>query len=98
VVRIVRFFGFPQILQAKVLLAIYIFYSRPFLSAEKLVDCSIQAGDVGIGLLDVDDSGVRIKGLAECERFYPAFQYLVWGGKSPTEAFGAAIIDPIGEA
>jgi hypothetical protein len=36
--------------------------------------------------------------IAECERFYPAFQYLVWGGKSPTEAFGAAIIDPIGEA
>ena len=69
-VRIVRFFGFPQILQAKVLLAIYIFYARPFLSAEKLVDSSIQAGNVGIGLLNVDDSRVRIKGLAECERFY----------------------------
>ena len=36
--------------------------------------------------------------IAECERFYPAFQYLIWGGKSPEEAFDAAIIDPIGEA
>ena len=36
--------------------------------------------------------------IAECERFYPAFQYLIWGGKTPGEAFDAAIIDPIGEA
>ena len=36
--------------------------------------------------------------ISECERFYPAFQYMVWGGKSPEEAFSAAIIDPIGEA
>ena len=36
--------------------------------------------------------------LSECERFYPAFQYVVWGGKAPTEALEAAIIDPVGEA
>ena len=36
--------------------------------------------------------------LAECERFYPAFQYVVWGGKTPAEALEAAIIDPVGEA
>ena len=36
--------------------------------------------------------------LSECERFYPAFQYVVWGGKPPADALEAAIIDPIGEA
>ena len=36
--------------------------------------------------------------LSECERFYPAFQYVVWGGKPPADALEAAIINPIGEA
>jgi hypothetical protein len=34
----------------------------------------------------------------ECERFYPAFQYVIWGGKAPTEAMAAAVIEPVGEA
>ena len=34
----------------------------------------------------------------ECERFYPAFQYVIWGGKSASEAFSAAMIDTMGEA
>lgn len=36
--------------------------------------------------------------IAECERFYPAFQYVIWGGKSPQEAMAAAILDTVGEA
>jgi len=36
--------------------------------------------------------------LCECERFFPAFQLVVWGGKSAEEAIAAAMIDPIGEA
>ena len=36
--------------------------------------------------------------LSECERFYPTFHYVVWGGKLPEEALNAAIIDPVGEA
>jgi len=36
--------------------------------------------------------------LAECERFYPAFQFVVWGGKSAEEAIASAMIDPVGEA
>lgn len=36
--------------------------------------------------------------LSECERFYPTFQYVVWGGKQPLEALQAAMIDPVGEA
>lgn len=36
--------------------------------------------------------------LEECERFYPAFQYVIWGGKNPAEALQAAMVDTVGEA
>lgn len=36
--------------------------------------------------------------LNECERFYPAFQFVVWGGKKPAEAVEAAILETRGEA
>ncbi|TVR97015.1 MAG: hypothetical protein EA406_10560 [Rhodospirillales bacterium] len=36
--------------------------------------------------------------LEECERFYPAFQYVIWGGKSATDAMAAAMIETVGEA
>jgi hypothetical protein len=34
----------------------------------------------------------------ECERFYPVFQFVLWGGKSPGEAIAAALIETHGEA
>ena len=34
----------------------------------------------------------------ECERFYPVFQFVLWGGKSPKDALAAALIDTQGEA
>ncbi|WP_158044028.1 YbjN domain-containing protein [Skermanella pratensis] len=36
--------------------------------------------------------------LMECERFYPAFQFVISGGKSASEAVTAAILDTVGEA
>ncbi|MEK9671152.1 MAG: YbjN domain-containing protein [Rhodospirillaceae bacterium] len=36
--------------------------------------------------------------LLECERFYPAFQYVIWGGRTATEAVSAAMVDTVGEA
>lgn len=36
--------------------------------------------------------------LSECERFYPAFQFVIWGGKSAKESVSAAILDTMGEA
>lgn len=36
--------------------------------------------------------------LNECERFYPAFQYVIWGGKTPQDALQLAIIETEGEA
>lgn len=34
----------------------------------------------------------------ECERFYPVFQFVLWGGKSPRDAIAAALIETQGEA
>lgn len=34
----------------------------------------------------------------ECERFYPAFQSVFWGGRAPEEAMELAIFDTVGEA
>lgn len=36
--------------------------------------------------------------VSECERFYPAFQLVIWGGKTPDDAIATAMIEPIGEA
>lgn len=36
--------------------------------------------------------------LAECERFYPAFQHVVWGGREPADALAAAMVETVGEA
>lgn len=36
--------------------------------------------------------------ITECERFYPAFQYVIWGGKDPAEAMQLSLIDCVGEA
>ena len=36
--------------------------------------------------------------LTECERFFPAFQFVLWGGKGPREALTAAMVETEGEA
>lgn len=36
--------------------------------------------------------------LTESERFYPAFQFVIWGGKQPHEALNSAMIETVGEA
>ena len=36
--------------------------------------------------------------LTECERFFPAFQFVLWGGKTPAEALEAAMLECVGEA
>ncbi len=36
--------------------------------------------------------------VTECERFYPAFQFVIWGGKDPAEAMMAALLETEGEA
>lgn len=36
--------------------------------------------------------------ISTCERFFPAFQYLMWGGKTPELALASALLEPQGEA
>ncbi len=36
--------------------------------------------------------------MSESDRFYPAFQFVIWGGKSAKDAVACALIDPAGEA
>jgi hypothetical protein len=36
--------------------------------------------------------------LNECERFFPAFQFVLWGGRSVSEAVAAAMLETVGEA
>jgi hypothetical protein len=51
------------------------------------------------GLLGVDQAQTIIDvALDECERFYPVFQFIIWGGKSPQDALAAALIETHGEA
>ena len=47
------------------------------------------AGDIGFIIESAID---------ECERFYPVFQFVLWGGKSPKDALAAALIETQGEA
>lgn len=60
-------------------------------------------------MVDGDDDGEGTMSLAatellvesaidECERFYPVFQFVLWGGKTPKDALAAALIDTQGEA
>jgi len=49
--------------------------------------------------LSVDQATTLIEtAIDECERFYPVFQFVLWGGKSPSEAIAAALIETHGEA
>jgi len=36
--------------------------------------------------------------VSEGDRFYPAFQFVIWGGKSASDAMVSAMIDTVGEA
>lgn len=36
--------------------------------------------------------------ISECNRFYPAFQSVLWGGNSTEEALEIALMDTVGEA
>jgi hypothetical protein len=33
-----------------------------------------------------------------CEHYYPAFQFMLWGGKSAQDALAAAVLEVAGQA
>jgi hypothetical protein len=58
----------------------------------------LDTGSDGEGLSFEQAESIAEAALEECERFYPVFQFVLWGGKSPSEAISAALIDTAGEA
>ena len=57
----------------------------------------LMLGDDGMLGLSVAQSVIDTA-IAECDRFYPAFQFVLWGDKSPSAALDAALVDAAGEA
>ncbi len=53
----------------------------------------------GDGALDASQADAMIRAVSEAvDRFYPAFNFLVWGGKSPKDALKASLFDTAGNA
>ncbi|WP_133364861.1 YbjN domain-containing protein [Qipengyuania sediminis] len=53
----------------------------------------------GEGLLGLAQAQALVENaVEECDRFYPAFQFVLWGGKHPRDALAAAMVDAAGEA
>ncbi|MBO9582158.1 MAG: YbjN domain-containing protein [Sphingobium sp.] len=51
------------------------------------------------GSMSFDQAQLMIESaIDESERFYPVFQFVLWGGKSPAEAMAASLIETYGEA
>jgi hypothetical protein len=53
----------------------------------------------GAGVVSVEQMEDLVEvALGESERFFPAFQFVIWGGKSAEEAVAASLLDVEGEA
>ena len=49
--------------------------------------------------LNADQADLLIDtAIGELDRFYPVFQFVLWGGKTPAEAIAAAMVETQGEA
>ena len=57
----------------------------------------LMLGEEGMLSLSVAQMAVE-SAVAECDRFYPAFQFVLWGDKSARQALDAALVDAAGEA
>lgn len=51
------------------------------------------------GLLSLAQAQTAVEAaIDECDRFYPAFQFVLWSDKAPAEALASAMVDAAGEA
>ena len=57
--------------------------------------CLFRAGSVASSGLVEDLVEIAV---SECDRFYPAFQFFIWGGHEPEAAITAALLETEGEA
>ena len=52
----------------------------------------------GVTASDRQCEAVLASALDSCERYYPAFNFVVWAGKNAREAMDAAMFETSGEA
>ena len=57
----------------------------------------VMLGDEGLLSLGQAQTLIEVA-VEECDRFYPAIQFILWGDKTPAEALAAAMVDAVGEA
>ncbi len=57
---------------------------------------SLLRGAAGFSADQVED--LMDIAVTECERFYPAFQFVIWGGKNARDAIAASLLETVGEA
>jgi hypothetical protein len=53
-------------------------------------------GEPSLGLVETE--ALVDAAIDECERYFPVFQFVLWGGKSAKDALAAALIETEGEA
>jgi len=57
------------------------------------------ANDPMTGVIGADHIATLVEtAINECDRFYPVFQFVLWGGKSPADAIEATMLECVGEA
>jgi hypothetical protein len=56
----------------------------------------LEGAEAGMSLAHAEN--IIESAIDECERYYPVFQFVLWGGKTPREAIAAALIETQGEA
>ena len=62
-------------------------------------NAAVVDGDGDEGTMSLAAAELLIESaIDECERFYPVFQFVLWGGKTPKEALAAAMVETQGEA
>ena len=52
----------------------------------------------GAGLTDAQCESLIHVALDTCTRYYPAFQFVIWAGKTPEDAIASCLLETVGEA
>ena len=59
----------------------------------------LESDDESEGMLTIDHAQTVVEAAIDCcERYYPVFQFVLWGDKSPADALAAALVETAGEA
>ena len=51
-----------------------------------------------IAVVENNEESILSSSLADCDKYYPTFQFLLWGDKNPNQAIEATLLETQGEA